>query len=315
MVCSNCGQELEADQLSCPACGALTVRDDPVWLAATADDPPTVVMPAVPARAAADSPEPDPTSEQVAATSDVAAAPVAGPAAIDRSPPPAAASRSVAVPSPGRHMSFASRRPFVVGAAAGAIVVAVVAIVLIGASGALSGLFAAPDATAGAPPGELEESTPLPMGEGSVASGEFSCSPREVTAPSNGRWRLYRAEFGPRGNFDYLRLKLRREGDHEQAPAVIAELVAPADVAPRFGVEAQPGGDIALVVAFNGPVGIGGSWGANPGYGALREFRIARGQEGRVYAVAGVSGQGCFTLSDSGWDAGETAITLEIQKR
>src|SRR5687767_14442751 len=45
MECTSCGEPVEPGQVSCPACGALTVLDDPVYQAST-DDPPTELMPA-----------------------------------------------------------------------------------------------------------------------------------------------------------------------------------------------------------------------------------------------------------------------------
>jgi hypothetical protein len=74
----------------------------------------------------------------------------------------------------------------------------------------------------------------------------------------------------------------------------------------------------AVVVAFDGPVQIGGPWGARPNNAALREFQITRGREGRVYAVVGVSDPGCFGVSTGNWEsdssADTTEITLEIQR-
>lgn len=105
---------------------------------------------------------------------------------------------------------------------------------------------------------------------------------------------------------------MRREGDHAQAPQVTAELAAPGDVQSRYEVDV-PAGDQALVLAFNGPVGIGGPWGATPNYRGLREFRVSRGREGNVFVVVGVAGSGCFAMS-GGWDADESEIRIEIER-
>lgn len=145
-----------------------------------------------------------------------------------------------------------------------------------------------------------------------------SCEVRELSAPASGRWRLWRTEFGQRGRGDYLRLKLRGEGDHEQTATATAQVIALDQVAQAYGLEPPTEGDVALVVSFNGPVTIGGGWGAAPRYSGLRSFRIARGREGNVYAVAGVTGSGCFSVSGGAWDSGAPAnatdITLEIER-
>lgn len=316
MTCSSCGVPLVPGEAVCPECGAFVTADDGPRVAITADAP-TEVMPAV-RPPAADPPTLElPTTDrqaQVQPLTDVEQFP---PAPVLSSPAPPPTPPAPAEPRAGRRWP-GSRRQVLAGAITAAVIVFAV---LIGAY-ALGGGFA------GLAP--LPASTPTasdPVGGGSPTTSEqpvqepvadFSCSPRQLSAPATGRWRLYRAEFGPRDRFDYLRLQLRREGDHEQAATVSAEVIAAAEVSGRYGIEPPSGSEVALVVGFNGPVGIGGPWGASPGYGALREFRVARGQEGRVFVVAAVSGQGCFTLS-GGWDAGQmnspTAIILEIEKR
>jgi hypothetical protein len=167
-----------------------------------------------------------------------------------------------------------------------------------------------PSSSAGPGPGRSDDPNP--------ATGDFACAPQAITAGRAGRWRLVRAEYGPRDNFDYLRLNLRREGDHDQTAELQVQVVSRDDVSDSFGVDAAPDGDLALVVAFTNPVDISGSWARTPGYGALRGFRIQRGREGRVYVVAGVRGDGCYRLNGGSWtssDAGAADVTLEISKR
>lgn len=327
MNCKACGLPLEPEDTSCRACGALAVADDDIWRAARAGEEPTQVMPAVASRGAL---------EAADEKHELAAAPPA-------SAPPASVPSHQPVPSQqpvpsGKPVAFGpgsgqgkpgTRRPLVVGVIVGAAVMLAVLAGGFAVAGGLADLFAVSDQTTAASDSSpdptaapTEESgatgAPPPQPQPAAELEGFSCSPRELKAPEPGRWRLYRGEFGPRGRFDYLRLKLRRDGDHEETAGVAAELMAPGDVAARHGIEAPSGADVALVVAFHGPVSIGGSWGAQPGYGALRGFRIARGQDGTVYAVLGVRGSGCFTLSGGSWDAGQldspTDITLEVEK-
>jgi hypothetical protein len=160
---------------------------------------------------------------------------------------------------------------------------------------------------------DTSEPTDLPPEEG------FACSQQSFSAPGPGKWRLYRTEFGRRGQSDYLRLKLRRDGGHEQAAAVTAEVLRPEEVSARYEFEPPGDAESVLVVAFNGPVNTGSSWNAHPGYGALRGFEVKRGRESNVHVVVAAAGDGCFRLSAGGWEQGrmddQMDIAVQIQRR
>lgn len=156
------------------------------------------------------------------------------------------------------------------------------------------------------PPTETAET------QSAAADGEqASCAPRTLEAPIAGRWTLYRAEFGSRSGHDYLRLKLRRVGNADAAARVGAELVPPAEVPARSGLETPSGADVALLVRFDGPVSIPGRFGGRGG-GSLGEFYIARGSGDATYVVAAVNGRGCFRLSGGSWESGDAADNVEI---
>lgn len=297
MECRACALPLKPGQTTCDACGEVNddIADDDfegedLAGAESAADAQTQILPAVGAQKPAPSAHPDDLDTR---TVPRIAAPLAW------------------------RPSMVNWRPLLIGAATGAAVVLAVLIAVVVAGGGLSGLFAAPGSTPGAhasAPATQASATPVAATEVT----DFSCTPRQLSAPGAGRWRLFRTEWGQRGNFDYLRLKLRPDGQHAESAVVNAELLAPADVPGRYGLDAPSDGDIALVIAFDGPVGIGGPWGGRAGYSALRDFRIARAQDGRVHAVVAVRGQGCFRLSGGAWESGDanspTDVTLEIQK-
>jgi hypothetical protein len=307
MECPAYGSPVEPGQPTCQTCGAQIAGEESGHSAANID-PPTEVLPSVASSGAAD-------EFDAKTSSDLPTTAIELPPAVDRLPAgPAVIERS----ADGRSSSVAWRQ-LVVGALVGGAVVLAFVVGAWAVSGGFAGLFGAqPPGSPASAAGSGEPSAPPSTQQTPGAEAEgFGCTPRQLTAPGGGRWRLYRAEWGSRGNFDYLRLKLRHEGRHEEAATASVEVLAPADVSGRYGIEAPAEAEVALVVAFNGPVGIGAPWGGRGGGGALREFRIARGLEGRVHAVVGVRGQGCFRLSAGGWEAGEmkpTDITLEIQK-
>lgn len=299
----------------------MVVAEDPILDAARADDPPTEVIAVVHAPPATGDAtgthDTDPGPAGAGSTPPKAAVQEAGP-----EPPPAP---PIAAPAQGAALTpsvLVRRRPAAalpMRVIVGGLAVALVVATLVG--GGIPGLIASratPDEPVGSvQPSDQASAVPDPSADERLPQG-FACSPREVTAPSSGRWRLYRTEFGPRGGHDYLRLLMRREGDHESTATGSAEVLPPSEMAARFGVEAPADVEHALVIAFNDAVGIGGQWGARPGYGALRAFQVSRGDGGNVLAVVGINGSGCFSLSAGAWDAdpqaGTTELTLEIQK-
>ena len=213
----------------------------------------------------------------------------------------------------GRPTGSRQRR---VPVAIAALAILALAVAVLAAMGLFSGVANQPSASRDGAAGATDAVDGVASGEPGQG-GAFECAPRAVSAGSPGRWRLVRAEYGPRDTFDYLRLVLRREGDHEQTPGLEASIVERDDVTDAYGVDNVPEGDVAVVIAFSGPVDIGGSWERSPGYGALRGFRIQRGREGQVHVVAGVRGEGCYRLLPGSWtnvDARTAEVTLEIQK-
>jgi hypothetical protein len=308
MECPVCDSPVEPGQPTCQTCGAQIAGEESGHPAANID-PPTEVLPAVASIDAVDEFDAH-TSSELPTTQ------VELPPAVD----PLPAAPAVRERGEGGGRPSVARRQLIAGALVGGAVVLAFLIGVWAVSGGFAGLFAAPaPGSSASATGSGEPSASPSTQQAPAAETEgFSCTSRQLTAPGGGRWRLYRAEWGSRGNFDYLRLKLRHEGRHEEAATASVEVLAPADVAGRYVIDAPAEAEVALVVAFNGQVGIGAPWGGRGGGGALREFRVARGQEGRVHAVVAVRGEGCFRLLGGAWEAGEmnnqTDITLEIQK-
>jgi hypothetical protein len=171
---------------------------------------------------------------------------------------------------------------------------------------------------------------PLPVGDGTPATAtpaqpaadvpagadQLSCASSSLASPAPGRWELYRAEYGSRGDHDYLRLKLREDGATDGTAHVVAELLAPAEVSERYGLAPPGPSDLALVVGFDGPVHIPGAFGGR-GRGALREFTISQAGDA-VFVVAAIDGSGCFSLVADGWDTEQPGrqvdIVIEIER-
>jgi hypothetical protein len=310
MDCSACGEPLEPEQTTCRACGALAIGDVDELRDITQTDAPTQVMPAVKLPDGSGAPDGDGTAPVFVPPLD---APIAS------SDPLPAVTPTVLESRRSRYRRFHWRETALAAlTGAGATLAMVIAVMVV--ADVLARLKSQPESAPGAalaadatPQPEAEPmATPTPMTDANA------CAPRQVSAPEPGRWRIYRAEFGPRAHFDYLHLKLRRDGGHEQAASATAELMTPADASARYGVETPSGADLALVIAFEGPVSIGGPWGARPEYGALREFRVVRSTDGAVRVVLAVNGRGCFGLS-GGWQGGDAGadadISLQIEKR
>ena len=285
MSCTSCGARIEPGQPACLACGA------PVTI--TADrDPPTETMPAVML--------PDADAPPGGPAAGVSLAPPLDPALT--APPPFNAGRP-----PGHRRT--GPLELLASAAIGALVVLVVvfAVVVLASAGGLAGLFADLGGDVTATPQPASPTAQPPAGAG------FDCSTRQTAAPLGGGWLLYRAEFGNRPSFDYLRLKLRRDRDDPGTAGVTTELMAPAEAGIRYGVDVAAGADAALIVTFDGPVRIGDEFGGQPGHRVLREFRVLRDDDGTVRAVVALAGSGCYTLTTLGWETGTADITLELE--
>jgi hypothetical protein len=150
----------------------------------------------------------------------------------------------------------------------------------------------------------------------SGSAGRFRCETQTLAAPGTGRWEVRTVRYGDRAGFDYLTFNLRRRGAADATGGVTAELVPLADVETRFGFDAPDDGDVALVVRFDGPIGLNGSFGRGVGRRALREFRLLR-ESGVTYGVLGVDGDGCFELRSPDWAGGSganAAITIDIER-
>ncbi len=301
MNCSYCQLPLAPGEVVCPNCGALTASIQKTeGEGVPTADPPTEVMPRVQVPGVQTPAEPLPL---------VAPPPDPGPPQSARIEPSPTSPSVAAATSPRRP----TRRGMMLAGLGGAAVVLVLAIgaIAIGHLGRPGPDAAqALDADATAEPMQSAASNP-PAQDGQ----EIGCEARELASQGSGRWRLYRAEYGNRAGHDYLRLKLRRESNEGDAAAMTAEMLPTGEVAARYGIDGPDNADAALVIAFRGPVGIGGPWGANPGYRALRSFQVAKSGDATV-VVVGVGGEGCFGLSETGWTEGGAAadITFDIER-
>ena len=136
-------------------------------------------------------------------------------------------------------------------------------------------------------------------------AGGFVCSASTFSAAQAGGWKIVRAHWSRKGVADTLALEMEPSSSGSTA-SVDANIVAPDQVQPTYGVPGPSSGSLAIVLVFNDAVSLSGPFGSPVGYKALQEFQIYR-NAGRVVVVMGVNGSGCYGLSSEAWSTGSSA--------
>ena len=168
-------------------------------------------------------------------------------------------------------------------------------------------------APASSPPVTLppETAPPPTLGPPSVPpatappAGGFVCSASTYSAAQPGGWKIVRAHWSRKLAGDTLALEMEPSSSGSTA-SVDANVMAPDQVQPTYGVPGPASGSLAIVLVFNDAVSLSGPFGSPVGYRALQEFQIYR-SAGRVVVVMGVNGSGCYGLSSEAWSTGSSA--------
>lgn len=146
----------------------------------------------------------------------------------------------------------------------------------------------------------------------STATG-FTCEPASITDGTSAAWRLTRVRWGPRGAFDQLAFVLeQRRPTSDSSTLVTVESLPSEDVTERYGLPAPSGGDRAIVVTFDGPVGLPTPIESEPALEVIEDLLVDEGSDGLVHAVVGVTGQGCHRLNAPGWAFGAAPQEVEV---
>ena len=153
-----------------------------------------------------------------------------------------------------------------------------------------------------APPDTAPPATPPAS---APPAGGFVCSASTFSAAQAGGWKIVRAHWSRKGVADTLALEMEPSSSGSTA-SVDANIVAPDQVQPTYGVPGPSSGSLAIVLVFNDAVSLSGPFGSPVGYKALQEFQIYR-NAGRVVVVMGVNGSGCYGLSSEAWSTGSSA--------
>ncbi len=141
----------------------------------------------------------------------------------------------------------------------------------------------------------------------------FTCDPASITDATSAAWRLTRVRWGPRGPFDQLGSVLeQRRPTSDDSTLVSVESVASDEVTDRFGLPAPSAGERAVVVTFEGPVGLPSPIGSEPALEVIEDLLVDEGSDGLIHAVVGVTGSGCHRLSAPGWSFGAAPQEVEV---
>lgn len=170
-----------------------------------------------------------------------------------------------------------------------------------------------------APPSAVLVS-PSPAPTSPPTATDFTCDPASISDGTSAAWRLTRVRWGPRGPFDQLAFVLEQRRPTSDSPTLVSvESVPSTEVTGRFGLAAPSAGERAIVVTFDGPVGLPSPIESEPGLEVIEDLLVDEGTDGLVHAVVGVTGTGCHRLNAPGWAFGaapqEVEVILDVRGR
>lgn len=151
--------------------------------------------------------------------------------------------------------------------------------------------------------------TPPPPGKYVCDGGTSS-----VTDPFSKGWRLQAWHWGSMGKYDEVHLTLERAGAGDGASATVSvSTMDPAIVAAELGLPAPArDADVALVVTLDPSVRLVAPVDSRLGLDALRSVAIDTASDGRLTAVLGVAGRGCYALLAPAWTDEPPARTASL---
>jgi hypothetical protein len=161
----------------------------------------------------------------------------------------------------------------------------------------------------------VDEPTSRPL---STRTG-WTCEAAAIQDPLQGRWRIAQARFGQMEDFDRLTFDLIRvDGEAQRGVIVRMQFMRPNRAATQFEVD-KPVGDRALVLTFDGAMGLREDTSARPGLATIASVEARKDDAGVVHAVVGVTGDGCARLVANDWRTGsddttEAKLVVDIRR-
>ena len=142
-----------------------------------------------------------------------------------------------------------------------------------------------------------------------ATSTRFTCGDAAIQDPLAGRWRITQARTSEHSAFDRVTLDLERmSGSAKHGATVAQDYIKPAKAVAQYGV-APPTGARALVVTFDGLIGLRTVITAQPSLTAIKSLEARRDARGVVHLVIGVEGRGCARMIANDWRDGSEATT------
>ncbi len=120
-------------------------------------------------------------------------------------------------------------------------------------------------------------------------------------------------------DFDRLTFDLTRvDGEAQRGVIVRMQFMRPNRAATRFDVD-TPEGDRALVLTFDGAMGLRADTSDQPGLAALASVDARKDDDGVVRAILGIVGDGCVRLTANEWRTGsadttEAKLVIDIKR-
>lgn len=167
--------------------------------------------------------------------------------------------------------------------------------------------------------------TPAKVG---TSINDFICEDGVIADLSRGKWDLNVLVAGSRvkEGYDRITFRLTRKGKakaKEGTNVTMEWFDEPKDAQSQYGFRAI-GGDRAVVVTFDGPVGITANQVLDSlylepeGVSQIRKIQMTEGEDGKVRVAVGLRGESCARIKANGWKNGATAkeakVFLDIER-
>ena len=181
-----------------------------------------------------------------------------------------------------------------------------------------------PVATPTPTPRPLTSATPGPIqttaSPRAPAPRTFTCEgPKGARDPRDRGWRLYGVYWAEREGYDRVTLRLVPDPSLDGKVArVVVETVSLEEL-DGLDLPAPAEGELAIVVRFSPAVALTRALEGALEKSAVRSLTTLIGEDGRVYAVLGVVGDGCTALQVPMWDDPSTPdmpfvdVTVDVQ--
>lgn len=161
-------------------------------------------------------------------------------------------------------------------------------------------------------PNSTDGETVTSIDEGNITQKlDYTCEAGAIKDLGRGKWTLSQARAGSRieDGHDQVTFELSQNGGGKAKKATLVRLdwMDPNDARSRYEAPSRVQGSRALVLTFDGPVGvpvnqtIDSSQLEGQSVDQIRNIQTFQGSDGKVHAIVGLRSDSCARLEGKGW--------------